>query len=175
MNLDNTYAALPWDEAFLKISEKQRIDFEPVLIVKGESDLQSEKLKEQILKQKNTYLISLGVTTPLSNFAQEMVHKLDPKHPGFSGRYFLHHHVAIRLKKMKGAFSGVHHVVVDNCHFFDFRLFQMLGIVNEMEGKMVFTFLIAQNYLHHWSENEKLTKPLGFFMTIVKHKYKLDD
>lgn len=179
MNLDLTYSNLPWDVALTKIVGDVGDSMQPALIIRGDDPVKVRNLHHYISTLKHTFLVRMGPSTNTSYALFELLTQLDPKfsvkrRPGLMAQRQLCMSVASKIKKLN--YTPV--IVFDRCQHLGFlHLFRFLGLINHLQGKALFLFMLPEEYMRRWFDDSRVeTKgqsQRNHFLKLVDKKYAL--
>ncbi|HTJ48894.1 MAG TPA: hypothetical protein VL443_05505 [Cyclobacteriaceae bacterium] len=175
MIVDLSFSSLPLRDAVTKIVERHRDDLAPCLIIRGDDPEAIAELSQYLISLPNTFLIRLGESSRLSTFDFDLYSQLDPNFKAADFRYNSPHTMLLtkicrKLHKM----SGNPIIVLDRCHHLKSRiLFRFLHLVNRLEGRVLFLFLLPDYYVDKWSADKDTI--LKYFLKIIDKKYLIHD
>jgi hypothetical protein len=178
MTLDGRYQNTQWEQAFAQIINSRKNDLEPVLIVRGDDLERLKQLRAYFKSREEIYQVLLGSCSKMTHLGIELLFLFDKEaaERKMESRNAAHENFASYLgrKISKLPFRPV--IVVDECHYMTYNsLFKVLRLINQLDGKAIFVFLLAHDHFPIWIKKSTENKMLNFFLKSIKHKYEFAD
>ncbi|HTH55713.1 MAG TPA: hypothetical protein VL728_06675 [Cyclobacteriaceae bacterium] len=176
MKPDSKYDALPWGEAFARIIE-ERDDLEPVLVVRDDDFGKLSVLRDCFRSRLDTFEVRLGLCSNTNCIGIEVLLHVDPNYgrERLTKKSIPQETVMIRLRKKIPKLPFTPIIVIDNCHYLDLRLlFKVARMVNELDGKAMFVFLIPGDFFSKWNQAVSKNPRLNIFLKLLKHRYEIN-
>jgi|GEM_PF-1365447 hypothetical protein len=176
MNLQKIGPGIQWPQAFEHIFNCRQTDFDPVLVIKEDDPHKNLVLRKYFSDRKDVLSVRLGECTTWKYISAELLLQLDPAfaHKRMDRKDFTHAIFISRLKKKVAELSFNPVIVIENCHYLNFNfLFTLLRMINELEGKARFVFVLISGYEAVWSKAELKNLKLNFFLKQVTHQYEI--
>lgn len=167
---------MPWGEAFGKILERHVEQLNPLLVVRGDDPLKVSAMRDYFESRKDLLSIRLGYASSMAYIGHELLAYLDPIFDIQKVRPYRlpHETIILRLRKIIKCLPYNPIIVLDNCQHLHFDLlFRVLRMINELEGKALFAFLLPEYYAYRWDQS--MNPRLKFFLKFVDHHYAIQD
>jgi hypothetical protein len=125
--------------------------------------------RRQVEQRRDTLLLKLGYANSMPFIGMELLIRLNPEFARriLNRKFVPHETVILRIREKINALPYNPIIVLDNCEHFEFpMIFRVLRMINELEGKAMFVFLLPDLYADRWyrSVNQRLI----YFFKIVK-------
>jgi hypothetical protein len=170
MKIDLTYAKLPWHQAMSKIIDRHRLDLEPCLIVRADNPEKTNALNDYVNSIPNSFQVRLGKSSSLAYFDVELLSQIEGNKTTYRREIIPHQKILFRICAKLKQMPGNPIVICDRSNYLNSRaLFRILQMINALEGKVLFMFLISEEYADQWIC--KRGGALEYFLKIVDHKY----
>lgn len=171
MKLNNSFSGLPWENALEKIITLSEKDLEPILIVREDNPEKVFRFNNYVGSMKRAIHVQLGYSSPMSYLEIDILSKLNPS---ISIIKLPHDTMMLRLFKRIKRLPFKPVIVIDRCNHFQFMyLFRVIRLINELEGKALFIFILPIDYLDKWNKNSERSLHLNYFLRIVNRRYQL--
>ncbi len=172
MKPDSSFAKLPWEKGIAQILERSERYLEPVLIVRGDDPEKAVALGLYLSSRHDTFYIRLGYATSMAYIFIELLQQLDPKFSIRIRRAIPHDKLIHLLCRKLNQLPFQPIIVLDKCHHIHFKhLFRIIRLINELEGKALFVFLLPEDYTHKWLGNQNENPYLNYFLKITPNRY----
>ncbi len=176
MTLDKTYANRPWPQALNNILEGHIADLNPLLVVRGDDPPKVSALRDYYQSRKDVLSMRLGYVNSMPFIGMELLTHLDPvfAEQKLKPKGMPHETIILRLRELVWNLPYNPIIVLDNCQHLHFDLlFRVLRMINELEGKALFVFLLPEYYAEQWDQSSN--PRLKFFLKFVHHHYALEE
>lgn len=176
MTLNSSFVNLPWTEAVEQILRERRSDLEPVLIVRGDDPPKIAALRDYLQSREDVFYIRLGYVNSMPFIGMELLQHLEPAFATkmLKRKSVPHETIILRVREKIKSLPYNPIIVLDNCQQLHFDLlFRVLRMINELEGKVLFTFLLPEYYAEQWDNSPN--PRLEYFLKFVNHHYALED
>jgi len=173
MKFDQSFVNCSWEEAFSQIVSNNTVFLDPILIVRADIPEKVYRFRDYLRSRADVLVAQLGRCSNIKYIEIELLLLIDPSYVKRKLKKDVAHQPAIlhlRSKILDLSFRPL--ILIDNCQFLNFNLlFRILRIVNELEDKAMFVFILPVDYVNLWCNAKTKNKRLAFFLKIIKYKY----
>ncbi|MBK7652447.1 MAG: hypothetical protein IPJ20_19385 [Flammeovirgaceae bacterium] len=176
MKFDQSLVNCSWPDAFSQIVNNAVV-LDPILIVGADIPEKVYAFRDYLRSRADVLVAQLGRCSNIKYIEIELLLLIDPSYVKRKLKKDVAHQPAIlhlRSKILELSFRPL--IVIDNCQFLNFNLmFRLLRMINELEDKALFVFILPVDYVNLWCNAKIKNKRLAFFLKIIKQKYEFGE
>lgn len=170
MKINETISGLPLNRALDKIVKRSTLCNAPLLVIKDVTLQTENKIRSFFRCKKGVYLVQLGLACTMSHIHHEIGFNI---RNGFAVPVDKVNNASIRLiRSYIIKLPKPPLVVIDNCQHFSIRnIFQLIGLINMLDGLANFIFLLSEEYIDDWDVDNHAH--LYHFLRIINKVFRL--